>query len=80
MTEDVDFRSIDKLLYFVLSLLSLKLKEKGVSLGKFPEYVSPTIKMHALQHSLSCKVWNNIKKDAQTACATRCKLIFVYNC
>ena len=36
--------------------------------------------MHALQHSLSCKVWNNITKDAQTACATRCTLIFVYNC
>ena len=44
MTEDVDFRSIDKLLYFVLSLLSLKLKEKGISLGKFSDNVSQLLK------------------------------------
>lgn len=36
MTEDVDFRSIDKLLYFVLSLLSLKLKEKRRFTWKIP--------------------------------------------
>ena len=44
VTEDVDFRSIDKLLYFVLSLLSLKLKEKGISLGKFSDNVSQLLK------------------------------------
>ena len=36
VTEDVDFRSIDKLLYFVLSLLSLKLKEKRRFTWKIP--------------------------------------------
>lgn len=45
LIKDVDFRSNDKLLYFVSSLLSLYLKEKGVSLRKFSGNVTPAIEM-----------------------------------
>ena len=72
LIKDVDFRSNDKLLYFVSSLLSLYLKEKGVSLRKFSGNVTPAIEMH---------VWNNVTKDAQFACVmARYRSIFVYNC
>ena len=72
MTEDVDFRSIDKLLYFVLSLLSLKLKEIGISLGKFSDNVSQLLK--CMPYSTR---W--VAKFAQTAETTqRCSNCWCY--
>lgn len=77
MIKDDDFRSNDKLLYFVSSLLSLYLKEKGVSLRKFSGNVTPAIEMHVLRHSLCCRVWNNVTKHAEIACVmARYKSIF----